>query len=117
LNQCVDVAECAALAGDDDTINLSTFGFEEGSDSAGWRGTSAFLSGDGAGGPCSGAVSVHLLTSPSDGIIRLETQTKEVEGIGRDSDDFCDTDEAIAMEADLPCTSLEAFEGSFVQDI
>lgn len=69
------------------------------------------------GGDCSGTVFLNVLTSPADGVVRVEIESKDVSGIGRDEDDFCDTDAAIAMEPDLPCTSLEVFEGSFVQDI
>lgn len=114
--QCPTVADCAAEAASD-SINLSLISFEEGSDSSGWRGTGAFLGNDGMGSPCNGEVFVNLMTGPADDVVRIEIEHKEVVDFPAEADGNCDTDVVLAQESSFPCTSLEAFEGSFAEAI
>lgn len=114
---CADVDACAMDAAESDFVLLG-FNFNEGNDTDGWEsGAGAFLSNDGQGGPCTGAVFLQFMSSPADGVIRIETQNKEIVDLPAGSDGSCDTDVAIEMEPDLPCTSLEVIEGTFAQDL
>ncbi len=114
---CQDVADCEQRAADEDTIDLSGFTFDEGDDDSGWTGSSYILYDDGAGGDCSGEVRQATMTSPSNDVLRIATEFKDVTGIGHDADGFCDGDEAKEVAADQACDRLEVIEATFVSDL
>ncbi len=114
---CSDLADCQQRAADGDTIELGdrSYGFDSGSDSAGWTGGGVIAGG--SGDTCSGEVYDYLLTEVSDGVVQIRVETREVSGVPTDSDGFCDTDAARAAAKDQPCARLEVFEGTFLEAI
>jgi hypothetical protein len=114
---CTDVAECAEMAGEDDTIFFGVV-FDDGSDSSGWQ-SHSFFGGNDPNQPdaCAGTLQRHRLSSPTDGTVEIRTEEVEVSGVPRDSDGFCDLDAAAAAAEGQPCVGLEVVSGSFAQDI
>ena len=49
--------------------------------------------------------------------MELVKQTHEVTGVGRDSDDFCDTDEVTSRGPSEPCQSRAVIRARFVEGI
>jgi len=109
---CVDLGACQSEVADD-TINLSGYAFEAGSDADGWTGSGYFLGG--GAGTCSGDVFDDLLTVDAAGEARIERRTVRVENIPNDPSDGCDIDAALAMAESLPCTELETIVGTLVE--
>ena len=113
---CETLEACREVVAED-AINL--FGgyiFERGSDSDGWTGSSASASSSG-GETCTGIFNQYILTSPESGVVELVKQTHEVTEVGRDSEDFCDTDEVTSRGPSEPCQSREVIRARFVEGI
>ena len=108
---CLDLETCRMDVADD-SINLSGFAFEDGSDSAGWSGSGYFISGSDT---CSGEVFEDRLLVTDEGVT-IERRSKDVEGIPKDSDGFCDGDAAKKMAKSLPCTRLEVI-GALLEEV
>jgi hypothetical protein len=109
---CEGLEACAATAAED-TINIG-FGFESGSDSAGWRGSGYTLGGSDI---CSGEVRDTRLSETSAGQLRFEIRRTFVEGVPLDTDGFCDSDAAIAAAASQGCEALEVTTAMQVSDL
>jgi hypothetical protein len=103
---CADAADCEMRLGDDDTIDLSGYIFDSGSDDSGWRGASYFGTRD-PDGNCDGTLEENTLTSPGDGQVRIETRSTPVAGFAPDADDFCTVENAQAAKGDAACAELE----------
>jgi hypothetical protein len=110
---CASAEECSSLASDDSTINLG-FGFEEGSDSSGWRGQGYTLGGSDT---CSGEVRNNELTEVEEGSLRFRVERSFVEDVPLDGEGFCDEDAAIRQAESKGCESLEVVGASFVQGL
>ena len=106
VSGCMDVADCQAKAGDDGTIHIGGYGFETGSDSAGWRSHSAIAFG--SGGTCMGSVSDVLMTSTAD-TVRIESRATMSAPFTGD----CTEAAAEAAAAGQPCASLEVVTATF----
>jgi hypothetical protein len=107
------MAACEERAAEDDTIFLDGYIFDSGSDSSGWKGSIIVAFGSGTEGMCEGYVTDHVMTSPSDGVIVIESRTRESQPFARDGEDFCDTDDAQAAADGQPCTALQVVTASF----
>ena len=100
-----------------DAINLfGAYIFNAGSDTDGWNGSSASASSSG-GETCTGIFNQYTLTSPESGVVELVKQTHEVTEVGRDSEDFCDTDEVTSRGPSQPCQSREVIRARLVEGI
>jgi hypothetical protein len=111
---CVDLSACR-MEVDDNTINLSGYAFEEGSDSDGWTGTGYILGG--GADSCSGNVFDDRLTIPADGEIQIERRSVFVENIPIDPDQGCDEEAAQKMAKTLPCSELETIRGTLAESL
>lgn len=100
----------------DDTIDLTGFLFESGSDSDGWVGRSASASGLGDD-TCTGIYSQYTMTSPEPNVVQIVAVTHQVTGVSEDSDGFCDTDEVMSRGPSEPCASREVIRASFVEGL
>jgi hypothetical protein len=103
---CAGPADCQSILDEEDTLFLSGYFFDSGSDSAGWTGRSTTAGQDSWDGDCFGTVSDHTMR-PTAGGLEIDTIRTEVSGFGTDEDGFCDTDEAEALAAGAPCTGRE----------
>jgi len=114
---CPDLADCQQRAAESDTIELgdSSYGFDSGSDSAGWTGGGTIAGG--SGDSCSGEVFDYVLTDEGEGMVRIRVETREVSGFPTDSDGFCDTDAAREAAAEQPCDRLEVLTGTLLEMI
>lgn len=112
---CESLESCRAAA-EDETINLSGFLFESGSDSNGWVGSSASASGMG-GDTCSGIFNEYRMTAPTSTTLELVRTRHDVADVGKDADDFCDLDEVSARGPNEPCVSRSVLSATFVEGI
>jgi len=112
---CETLEACRAAA-EDETINLSGFLFESGSDSDGWLGSSASASGMG-GETCSGTFNQYRMTAPSANALELVRTQHDVPDVGKDADDFCDLDEVSARGPSEPCVSRSVLSATLVEGI
>lgn len=112
---CASLENCREEAVDD-TIDLSGFIFESGSDSDGWVGRSATASGLGDD-TCAGIYSQYTMTSPEPNVVQIVAVKHQVTGVGEDSDGFCDTDEVLSRGPSEPCTNREVIRASFVEGL
>lgn len=108
---CADVAACAEMAADDETIHLGRYSFEDGSDADGWR--AGYCSAFCDAGTCDGDYVENVLTSRAEGEIRLETRSTPVTGVADDGDGFCDDAAARAAAEGEACGSLEVIAATF----
>lgn len=112
---CDDLDGCRADAADTDTLFLgSGFILEAGNDDDGWTGTNTFLSGTDT---CMGTVEDAVLTGAPEDAIEIRVEIKEVTDVPLDDEDFCDSDAAEELAADLPCTQLEVVTGTYLEGI
>lgn len=112
---CDDLAECQAKANDANTIHLGGFTFDEGSDSTGWRSTTAF--GFESEGTCDGSVTETVMTSPIDGTIRIESRRTDAPPFPADAAGECPDEAVIAAAAGQPCTALEVVVATFTEGL
>ncbi len=116
LNFCDDVADCEALAGDASTIYLGMYGFDEGSDGAGWR--SEYFSGfPDADNVCEGVYRVATTTQPTEDTLRVEIRDTAAGGFAPDADGFCDDEPGKQAAEGQPCTALEVFVATLVAEL
>lgn len=110
---CDDIATCKMEANDDDTINIGMFGFDEGSDGAGW--TVHNVSGFSFQGQCEGSVGDGKLTISAT-TWRIEGRTVDVApfpaGTG---DEPCPEDKVEKAAEGQPCTQLEVVTATFME--
>jgi len=111
--RCTDAADCQAKAAMD-TIFLDGYAFESGSDDKGWTGQTVFASGIDT---CEGQVIDHVMTVPADGALRIESQTRNSLPFAKDSEGFCNTDDARKAAEGQPCAELEVVTASFSTDL
>jgi hypothetical protein len=110
---CTDEADCRAKAGMD-TLFLDGFFFESGGDDDGWKGQTVFASGTDM---CSGQVIDHAMSGDVGTSIRIESRTRESRPFAKDSEGFCDTDDAREAAEGQPCTELEVLSATFTADL
>ena len=102
------------ILADPNTLNLSIselgFAFDttNGSSASGTTAV-AFSSGD----ACQGTVEVADMMVVED-VLTVDNEITEVSGFARDSDDFCDTDAAIAQAETTDCSGREVVTATFV---
>jgi hypothetical protein len=114
VNGCDDIATCKELANDKNTIHIGTFGFEAGSDGAGWTTHSAFAFS--VQGQCEGGVTDAKLT--------INATTFRIEGRHIDAapfpastgDEECPEDKVEQAAAGKPCSGLEVVTATFMAD-
>ena len=112
VNFCDDLADCQALANDEDTLHLGSY-FFTGSDGAGW--TTALYSGFAPeGGNCEGEYVTGTLTAPEPGTLRLERREQEAGGFPPEDDGFCDDDKGAQAAEGQPCSTLEVFTATTI---
>ncbi|MEO8703209.1 MAG: hypothetical protein ABI867_24395 [Kofleriaceae bacterium] len=114
VNECESVGECQTLAADDSTLHIGQFGFETGSDSAGWTNTSAFASNF-AGEDCEATRTAASLTDEG-GAIRIEARVSHATFAPGSGSDACPDEAALAATADAPCEQLEVLTATFTAD-
>jgi hypothetical protein len=112
---CADVAECEELAGDDETIHLGGYYFEEGNDEDGWTGGSFFGTTDDQGN-CMGDFFEYVLQGTNQGVV-IETRTIPVDGFPEDEDGFCDYQDAKDAAEGRACTALEVVTADFESEL
>jgi hypothetical protein len=114
---CADIAECEAQLADDD-IDLGAFFFEQGSDEEGWTESSAFAF-ENLDGMCEATGNTDVMTSPAEGMIRIETRTVNSAPYPATgpSDDRCPEEGADAAVEGLPCEQLEVVTATFAQGL
>jgi hypothetical protein len=112
--KCVDTADCAMQA-DGETIFLDAFAFEnDGSDSGGWTGTTVAAGGIDM---CSGSVSDYVMTGPTPDTLRIESRTRDARPFPKDSEGFCNTDDAKVAAEGQPCVRFEVITATFAQEL
>jgi hypothetical protein len=111
VNGCNDAADCKMLANDKDTIHIGQFGFDEGSDSSGWKTHNAF--GFASQGQCQGDVTDATLTF-SGTSVRIESRTVDAKPfpVSTGSDE-CPDEKVEQNAAGQPCTELEVMTATF----
>jgi hypothetical protein len=113
--ECTDLADCQAMAGDDDTLHLGRFLLDQGNDDDGWTGTVTYSSGPDLSNVCSGGVSTATLTADGTGV-QIREESIDVPSFAPRNDE-CEPDDAEAAAAGLPCTELEAIRGTFTAEL
>jgi hypothetical protein len=111
--RCIDLVDCQAKAAED-TIFLDGYAFEKGSDEDGWTGSTIFASGIDT---CQGSVTDHVMTAPADGALHFESKTRNSLPFDKDSEGFCNTDDAKAAAEGQPCVELEVITATFADDL
>ena len=111
---CSDLATCRA-EWQDDTLSLSGYPFDTGSDAAGWTGGSSAFSV--VSETCSGELFEDRLESIDDQTVQVTRRAIEVEGVPLDSDGFCDDDVAKEMARNRPCTRMEQITAVLVESL
>lgn len=111
---CTDVADCEAMLSEDTIFLGNGYAFESGSDGSGWTGRTVFASGF---DECTGSVHDHEMTSPADGVVRIETRRREAQPFPVDEDGFCATEDAEEAAEGQPCVSLEVVTASFTAEL
>jgi len=111
--RCTDVADCQAKAAED-TIFLDGYAFENGSDEDGWTGATVFAGGIDT---CEGSVTDHVMTAPADGALHFESKTRNSLPFDKDSEGFCNTDDARTAAEGQPCVELEVITATFAEDL
>lgn len=108
---CSDAADCAEVLGSGPfAVLFGGAAFIEGSDSAGWTGTStSWIFSDGR---CVGQVLEHQLTGKAKETVRLETRGSSVD-IPADSEAACDGEKVEAAAASQPCAGLQVITGVY----
>jgi len=114
LKFCDSVADCETLAGDDSTINIGRYGFDQGSDGDGW--SSGYYAGFASGDTCDGDYIEATLTG-DDTSVRVEIRATPAGGFAPDADGFCDDEAGRQAAQGQPCGSLEVFAASRVADL
>jgi hypothetical protein len=112
--ECADVATCAAEAGDDETLHLGGWAFEDGSDDDGWRETTAFAFD--MNGTCTGSVRDTVMTSPASNTVRIESRERDTQPFPATGGDCSDEDTLAAAEGQ-PCTTFEVTTATYTQGI
>jgi hypothetical protein len=110
VNECESVADCQALARDASTIHLGQFGFQDGSDAAGW--TSASASSSEVGAECQ-ATRFDSKLLDEGGAIRIEARISHATYATGAASDPCPDDQALAATASAPCDQLEVVTATF----
>jgi hypothetical protein len=110
---CASLGECQADAGDDDTLHLGQWGFQTGSDSAGWTDTSAFAFA--IDGNCEATRSETTMTSDGD-TIRIEDRSSRG-NFAPDAAGECSEEGALAATEGQPCVTLEVVTATFTDGI
>lgn len=114
VKSCEDIATCKAEANDGDTIHIGMFGFEQGSDSAGWTTHSAFAFS--VQGQCEGGVTDSKLTITA---TSFRIEAKHVEAVpfpAGTGDDECPDEKVEQAAAGQPCDGLEVVTATFMED-
>jgi hypothetical protein len=111
--ECLDLAGCREDAGGESMI-LGGYTFAGGNDSDGWIGesTGAFSDFDNEG-KCTGYVIDIKMTSTGEGTIKIESRRRESLPFDKDSEGFCDTDDAHAAAEGQPCVQYEVITAQF----
>jgi hypothetical protein len=107
---CKDVADCQSKAKEDTIFLGSGWAFESGDDTSGWKGTTTFASGTDT---CSGTVTDHVMTSPAKGTLRIESSSRMSKPFNKDSEGFCNTDDAKKAAEGQPCMTFEVVTATF----
>jgi hypothetical protein len=109
VNPCPSVGECTTEANDKTTINLGNWGFDKGSDSAGWTSDSSF--GFDNNGNCDATRDASTMTDLG-GAIKIEQRSFDATYPGA-----CNDAMNASATASAPCGSLQVlmatFEGDF----
>ena len=114
VKDCNDIATCTTEANEEGTIHIGSFGFDEGSDAAGWTTHSAFAFD--VQGQCKGGVTDATLTISKTGF-RIESRHVEAVPFPPVSGEDDCPDEKVEQAAEgQPCTELEVLTATFVQD-
>jgi hypothetical protein len=117
VKDCLDVADCKALANDGDTIHIGMFNFDDGGDSEGWTNRSAFgFESFSMPGMCTGSVKVSKLVREGTGVRIEERNTDAVPFPVSSGDDECPEDKVEAAAMGQPCTELEVVTAAFNSD-
>jgi hypothetical protein len=114
FKSCDGDADCKMLATEPNTINLGEFGFEEGSDSDGWRSRSA--TGFEFNGACMAYVTETVLTSPASGQLRIEARRTDAPPFAPDAQGECPDAAVEAAVVGQPCSDLEVVTGAKTGD-
>ncbi len=115
---CTDLADCESMAGDEDTIHLGGWGFDQGGDESGWTNSSvsAFDSFT-VDGQCEATGTDTVMTSPAEGSIRIEARTTAEVLFPRPAsvtDCFDLEDDVVAAELEgQPCAQFEVVTATF----
>jgi hypothetical protein len=110
VNECESVAECSADASDDSTLHIGQWGFQDGSDAAGWVSTSAFASK--VGDECQATRFESKLVDEG-GSVRIEERTSHATFAPGGGSDECPDDAALTASATAPCEQLEVVTATF----
>lgn len=115
VKDCGDIATCSDEANDPDTIHIGSFGFDAGSDSAGWSAHSAVAFA--FQGQCEGGVTDTTLMITKTGF-RIERRHVEAVPFPPDTgaEDECPDAKVEQAAAGQPCDELEVVTASFEQD-
>jgi hypothetical protein len=111
---CADVAACAEMAAEEDTLFLGGYFLDRGSDGEGWIGDDFDQSS--FDGTCEGNYIEYVLTGEVGADVRVEGHAYPVEPFPEDEDGFCDS-RAAREAATETCTGLEVLVATYDSDI
>ena len=120
---CADTADCEEMAGDDTTIYLGNWIFQDGSDDDGWQSVtySAFDNFD-DDTQCDGTRREAAMTTPAEGGLRIEARTNETIQFAKPSgvtNCFLDIDDAELEDlvGEQACVRLEVLTATFLSGL
>ncbi|MFZ1865988.1 MAG: hypothetical protein WAU39_17335 [Polyangiales bacterium] len=106
---CSSPAQCADVAKEAPVPGFNAYAFTSGDDASGWTGFGISRAGPVAD-QCSADVQTHTMTSPSSGVISIETRTQEVvfppDMVAGDTVTCKNSDALAALTPDLPCMAI-----------
>ena len=109
VNVCPTAEQCAADARDDSTLHIGQWGFQSGSDGAGWTDDSAFAIE--VQGTCN-ATRVQTTMTFTGTSVRIEERTSSGT-FAPDATGDCPDDQAAAATASAPCETFEVVTADF----